>query len=293
MSDMKHPDERQNQPELTWEEVQAFVQKRQSAMDAGIHDLDADEDGPSWEQVHAFVQSHAQEAEAMEQSGDEESGSLLAAIKDMFKSNSMNEEEWAVEEKRRRKIVETLLPDGNVRPLFTSETCLLCKDQPQPRELYAITDMGHKEPKSKKSSAIGVRVRAKVGSLVPLQIACCKRCRKNYRIASYLSLVVMLVVIVLGLLLLSLAPVARALEKAHEATPLLLFIATVPVGWLLGRVAAQAFIKAHSHQTKFDIGEIPFVARMEAAGWFPLYEGKEVSRLVFSKERLKGDWFTQ
>jgi hypothetical protein len=289
MSENQRPTEGQGKKELTWEEVQAFVEKRQKAVENGEPDVDSD-GGPSWEEVQAFVEKNKGETVGTE--GAKEKG-LIDNLRSFLDPDHIKEEDWDQEEARRRKIVEQLLPDGNVRLLFESETCLLCNDTPHPRECYAVTDMGHVEPKGKKSSAFGFRVKTKVGSMVPLQISCCSRCRRNYRIASYLSLVVTVLVIGLTLLLLALPAVERALVGISDAVPLIIFLLSVPIGWAAGRLACMQYIKAKSRETKFHIDEIPFVARMEAVGWFPLYDSKDVSRLIFSKERLSGDWFTK
>lgn len=193
-----------------------------------------------------------------------------------------------------RALVADLLPGGNLRPLFESESCLLCNTpEKNPRELYALTDMGHKEPEGEKTSAIGLKVKTKVGSMAPLQIACCSRCRKNYRIAANLRLGIVLLLVALSLLLLTRQSIEGALSSVHSLLPVIAFIAMIPISWGIGTAAANAFIKKKAQETEFDIEEIPFIQQMVDRGWFQLYGKKQVSQLVFSKERLKGDWFTK
>lgn len=188
--------------------------------------------------------------------------------------------------------VSRLLPGGDVAPLFASETCLFCKgDRPNPRTYYGITDMGHAQPESQKTSALGFRVKTKVGSMVPLQIAACAHCRRNHLIASYLKLVTIVVLMALSLLVLTLPPISKALLSVHEGLSLLVFVAMLPISWLLSMMLTNRFIAKHSAETRFDIAEIPFVQRMIEMGWFPLYDGGSVSRLVFSKKRLSQGWF--
>lgn len=286
----------QEKQELSWEAVALVLQRRQEAIDNGLDPDEIDEgDGPKWEDVQAFLLAQQKLNPQKTKDEVEKSGEgVLDSVKKFFDfgGNSVSKEDWPEEEARRRDIVESLLPGGNVKPLYESPVCLLCEKDPLPRDGYAVTDMGHPDPPGKKSSAIGIRVKTKVGSMVPIQIACCPRCKKNYRIASYLSLVVTIVTIVLAIGILAIPGVNRALLNANEALPLILFVISIPLGFLLGRLFSNAFIKKKSAETKFNIAEIPFVARMEAMGWFPLYDSKsEVSRLVFSKERIKGDWF--
>ncbi len=188
--------------------------------------------------------------------------------------------------------VKRLLPGGDVSPLFESETCLLCKgDHPRPRSYYAITDMGHKEPEGKKTTALGFRVKTKVGSMVPLQIAACPHCRKVHMTAAYLKLVTIVAIMAAALLILTLQPVAKVLLSLHESFSLLIFLAMIPVSWAVGTTLNNRYIAKHSVETRFDIAEIPFVHRMIEMGWFPLYDSGKTSRLVFSKKRLSQGWF--
>lgn len=190
--------------------------------------------------------------------------------------------------------VKAMLPDGSVKELFESESCLICNEEALPRDGYAICDMGHKEPEGTRRSVIGLKVKTKVGSIVPLQISCCKRCRRNHRIASFLSLFTTLIIVGLGIGIMAVPSVAAALYNINEAMSLIIFILLIPAGYFLGRLFALLFKRAMAKQTKFNVLEIPYIAKMAERGWFPLnINADKEPQLIFSKDRLKRGWFTE
>lgn len=198
-----------------------------------------------------------------------------------------------VQEKQRkeeyRETVRKLLPRGTVSPLSESEECLLCNtEQKGERKYYAIMDMGHAEPAGKKTSAIGIRVNTNVGSIVPLQIACCERCRRNHLIGSYLKSCIIVAMMIAGLVILSIPVINQALSAIYGALPMLTYIALFFVSWLGANIVSRAFFKSRSRKTHFTVNKIPFVAEMMQHGWFLLYSnGKDQDRLFFSKTKLK------
>lgn len=199
-------------------------------------------------------------------------------------------------ESEHRALVADMLPDGNVKPLYESETCLLCKDpeDTRSRTCYAVTDMGHKEPPGTKPSAIMLRVKTKVGSIVPLQISCCDRCKRNHRIASFLQMATMIIIMGLGLLIMSRPSVSAQLYEINEAMGLILFVLLLPISYLIGKVLTRAFRLQTGKKTRFDIRELPLIAQMVERGWFPLNKNTMSEPVViFSKERLKKGWFTE
>ena len=80
------------------------------------------------------------------------------------------------------KITLSYLPE-NVDELHTSDKCWLCKGERRDASCFAVLDLGHPEPEYKKGMffGFGKKVRAQIGSLLSLPIACCSKCRNRFR----------------------------------------------------------------------------------------------------------------
>ena len=191
------------------------------------------------------------------------------------------------------ELLKALLPEEGVRPLMQSDTCLFCKgDKKYPREYYAITDFAHKEPQRTKTSVIGIKVKASVGSLIPVQIACCKKCRRNYLTRDYLPWIITAAVTIVLIVLLSIVPLRESLIAINELLPLAIFAGVFILGFLIGQIARNAFVKAKESQTLFEVCELPIIKKMLEKGWFSLFGEKGSIRLIFSKKRLERGWFS-
>lgn len=188
-------------------------------------------------------------------------------------------------------VVRSLLPAQGVAPLFESETCLLCRNEPKgKREWFATTDFGHIEPRGTKSNIFGLKTKAKLGSMVPLQIACCSRCKKAYNLSDMLTVISMGIAVVVCLLLLAIAPVKSFVLGMNELAPLLFLVFFIFIGYVTGKIITTAYLAKQSKYVIFDIAEIPYIAELLERGWFSIY-GDGKNRLIFSKARLKRGWF--
>lgn len=204
--------------------------------------------------------------------------------------NKSSKEDLDIEE--HRALVASMLPNGNVRPLFESEICLLCQKEAQKRTCYAVTDMGNKEPEGTKPTALMIRVKTKIGSILPLQIACCDRCKRNHRIDSLIMMLIMLITLGVGLFVLSRSSVAAALYSVNKGLSFIIFLALIPISFGVGKLLRVIFRKKAEKETIFNVCEIPFVVQLTDRGWFPLNTNAEKEpTLVFSKEKLKKGWF--
>ena len=174
-----------------------------------------------------------------------------------------------------------------------SDTCLLCAgEKKNPREYYAITDLAHKEPQRTKTSVIGIKVKANVGSLIPVQIACCKRCRRNFLMRDYLPWIITVAITIALIAILSVVPLRESLVGINELLPLAIFAGVFVAGYLIGQIVRNAFVKAKESQTLFDVGKLPIIKKMLEKGWFSLFGEKKGLRLIFSKKRLERGWFS-
>ncbi|MEL7610815.1 MAG: hypothetical protein AAGU74_15085 [Bacillota bacterium] len=190
-------------------------------------------------------------------------------------------------------VLMSLIPEEGISSLFEGQTCKLCADgNPRPRTCYVITDIGHPEPKRVKRNILGFKSRAKVGSLIPIQISCCARCRKNFLVYEYLPIALMLLLPAIALIVLSIQDVSFALAKIHEFLPFLIFVVSIVVGWGLGRIIKALYKKSKSRETLFDIWQLPLMQKLKKIGWEPLSDDKNGSRVIFTKKRIARGVYT-
>jgi len=190
------------------------------------------------------------------------------------------------------ELLMNLVPEEGVAPLFTGDQCQLCVGEPRKATCYAFTDIGHAEPERIKRNFLGMKSRARVGSMIPLQIAACDRCRWNYQLLEFLPTILGLLFPVAALIALSIGSVQRALAAVGEWVPLLVFVAAVGVGFLASILSRTLIRKYKSRETLFDAWQLPVMKKLKGLGWFSLTEDKRGARLVFSKKRLIRGVFT-
>ena len=189
--------------------------------------------------------------------------------------------------------IEALLPDGGISDLFTDEQCVLCKGETRnPRKWYALSDLGHAEPKRRETGFLGIKRAAKMGSILPVQLSCCGKCRCRFLTAEYLPLSVGLMITAGALAALSFRALREALSTLTPALPFLVFIAAALVGLALGFLLRKFLLKRFSKHTHMNIFGLPKLIDMRRRGWFELYESRGASKIIFSRNRLKQGLFT-
>lgn len=188
--------------------------------------------------------------------------------------------------------IMALMPEDGISDLFESEKCLLCEDRPNQRTCYAMTDLGNSEPKRSRRNFLGIKMPFKFGSIVPVQIASCGKCRRNYRTVEYLPTAVSIFVAAIALIALSVLEVSQSLAAIHPILPFALFILFVLIGFGAGKLIRALLIKKLGLQTKFNIFDIPKLKRMQEKGWEPIQPNEPVSRVIFGNKRLSRGIFT-
>ena len=192
----------------------------------------------------------------------------------------------------REQNLKELLPDGSISPLHESKECLFCAGLDVGlREYYAITDLAHVEPKTTKRNVIGMEVDSEVGTILPVEIACCSRCKKNHQTANAIPILTMIATIILGIILLGLKPYNQWLVSVNEILPVVFFILLIPIGYFLGQLFRISYINKKSKRTIFDIFEIPMLKKMREFGWFSLFGKKDDTKLIFSRDRLQNRFY--
>ena len=177
-----------------------------------------------------------------------------------------------------------LQPEGTVAQLFESKTCQLCKTEPKGEtSCYAVFDMAHEEPK-----ALARRrflSRQTTGFMVPLQFACCPKCRRRMLIEAYLPLITPIVLLAAVLPFVMTEQIAQTLRQKAAWLPLLLVACALFGGYLIGKLLAWLYRKRCSDSMYTDVREHPFVKKMEEKGWRPLYNDRK-PHIAFTKKRI-------
>jgi len=196
--------------------------------------------------------------------------------------------------KRKLDVTDSLMPEGGVSCLFTSQECLLCKGEEKgARACYANTDIGHVEPKTPTRNAIGIKITARTGSLVPLQIACCAQCKRRLLMVDYLPNVLAVGFSLLALILLSIDTLREALMGIHSFLPTLVFLVAVLVSITGTRFLRRGFIARAQEKTWLRALDLPELAGMRERGWFEINAGGDgLTRFVFAKKRIRQGLYT-
>lgn len=185
-------------------------------------------------------------------------------------------------------VLQSNLPEEPVHTLFSGPECKLCKGEKKgERAYYALVDMAHPEPKREKRNAIGMKSQVRVGSLLPLQVGTCKKCRNRMLILEYLPVLLPLVAGMAMLLLFMLPAVSEGLAAVAKMLPLAVFAFVILFALLLGRLIKRSLMKKYSAEMHLEITELPFFKALMERGWFVLSRNGNATRIVFSKSRMQ------
>ncbi len=182
-------------------------------------------------------------------------------------------------------LFESLLPEDGVARLFESSECTLCKTEPKgKRSTFAIIDFGHNEPEDLQMRKLFQKNR--VGFMLPLQFACCGKCRRRILLLEYLPALG----VIIGLI--PLIPFfvnphwMQNLRAVASWFPLVLAVAAIGIGYLAGKLLVKSLKKRFSGLMYWNLMEHPVTQELIAKGWFPLFEEKRTVTPVFTKKRI-------
>ncbi len=182
------------------------------------------------------------------------------------------------------ELYESLLPTGGVAKLFTDTHCALCKHEPRnERSGYAILDMAHPEPKRVQRWLLGKKV-SKFGTMIPVQMSICSKCRRTFLIIEYLPTVLAVVIGLGGLFLLGTGEIADYLTNIFSFLPFVAWLVLAGLGVLIGRLVAKSIAKKANERMYVDALQQPTLAEMVAKGWMPVSNSRV--KLLFSKSRI-------
>ncbi|MBR0507620.1 MAG: hypothetical protein IJJ86_03330 [Clostridia bacterium] len=177
-----------------------------------------------------------------------------------------------------------LQPEGTVAQLFESEACTLCTTELKGKaSCYAVFDMAHEEPK--KLAARKWLSKQKTGFMVPLQFACCTKCRRRILLAEYLPLIVPIVLTAVILPFVAIERFRQTLVQTAQWLPLALVFAALVGGYGIGKLLAYLWRRRSESVMIADVRKHPLVVEMEEKGWRPLF-GERRPHLAFTKRRI-------
>lgn len=187
-------------------------------------------------------------------------------------------------------------PPFMVEPLAASKECLLCRDEePEKTECWALIDLKKPDPEGDWTIALGSKKLSVKGAdmILPLQIACCKKCRSSYRLFAYLPTVCALLTAALTLCLVSIDAIYRALYSVGSWMPFAVMLAGVLVAFCVHCLLKMIIAKDLSRKMRTDVSEIPAVKELMDRGFTEVNEKKfGVSNYVFSDTLRKTGVYT-
>ena len=182
-------------------------------------------------------------------------------------------------------LVETLLPEGGIARLFESKDCQFCKTEVKgKRRGYAILDMAHPEPKRVQKWLFGSRT-ARIGTMIPLQMSVCPKCRRRFLLMEYLPVVIPVVVGFVALMVVSMDSVRNPLVNLSMFAPFGAWIVATLVGVIAGKLLTDGLERSWSKEMETNVMRHPVIVEMVNKGWTPI-TAKSRTKLLFSKSRL-------
>lgn len=189
--------------------------------------------------------------------------------------------------------LKALMPEDGIADLFITRECVLCKgDRKGKRRYYGMVDLGNPLPRSSRPDTMGFKPKAKAGSIVPVQLAACSRCRRNYLLAGYLPVYLATGFALAALVVMSIRSLREALMAVTYGLPFYVFAGATLLGIILGAALRSSALKKLKNETEFQVMNLPKLKAMAEKGWFELYPQKRVSRLIFTKKRLRAGVYT-
>lgn len=181
-------------------------------------------------------------------------------------------------------LFSSLLPQEGIAHLFESEKCTLCKTNPNAADGFAIYDMAHSEPKRLQRKSL-FSAQGKTGFMVPLQFACCKRCRSRLLWQEYLPMIGSILGVGLGVLLTLSEELSMQWRASFAALPLVLVAGGLAAGFGIAHLVRFLLRRRWAKRMHLDVRTHPIVHAMKALGWFSVFGGRS-GKVVLTKRRI-------
>jgi hypothetical protein len=188
---------------------------------------------------------------------------------------------------KRWEITQSLLPD-NVDDLHQSENCHFCAQDPQPRAYYGSVDLANPEPASMKGMffGFGKKVRTQIGSLLPISISCCRRCRRAFLMTDVVRYLTPFVFLVVAILLSLIPPFYALLNSLGAYVSTIFVVAMFLIGIGVGKLFFISYVTKKGKAVRFNIFDIPILEKMKDKGWFVMENDSIVTKVMFSKNKF-------
>lgn len=191
-----------------------------------------------------------------------------------------------------RSVVETYLKEADaeaVAGLFESETCTLCRKSPEKKTSYAVYDLGHPAEKPVKTSKIEFLLKksSSFDVLVPLQFACCDKCRRRLWWQRNVKGVCVLAALIPVVLPVSLERSAEALRRIDRLMPIAIVLAALLIGLAVGSFLKKKLAARWQEETILHVKEHPVAKALLEKGWRPAMNPEEKTEtLVFTRKPI-------
>ena len=182
-------------------------------------------------------------------------------------------------------LYETLLPEGGIARLFEERDCQFCKPPvKRQRRGYAILDMAHPEPRRVQTWLFGKRA-ARIGTMIPVQMGICPKCRSRFLLMEYLPILIPVVVGIAALFIFSMDAVKGPLVDISMFAPFGGWLVSMLIAVLAGKLVTDGLARGWSKEMETDVMKHPVIAEMVEKGWAPI-TAKSRTKLLFSKSRM-------
>ena len=182
-------------------------------------------------------------------------------------------------------ITKTLIPKA-YDEVSVSNTCYFCKGEPEETTAYANIMLAHEEPITYKKTLFSLgkkNLRAQIGSLLPMSIPVCSRCRRVFKLITAIKWLTAAACTAAGYGIWVLIDKLGFLGDKASPIFYLVIVLAAGFGYFLGKVVSVAYAKRQSERVHLDIFEIDILADMKEKGWFLLQDNSTSSALVFKK----------
>lgn len=179
------------------------------------------------------------------------------------------------------RFVSETVPADVLCDIAEGDYCKLCACDSDVRKAscYGMTDLGHEQPAEQSTS--------KFGTVLPITVRVCKRCRRNYRLVQYLPTAVGMLIAVAALIIICMPSVNDKILEADFVVPVLMrpfciFAITLALAILLCTGMRRLLIEKLSKKTVFNIFDVRGMEVLKETGWKKLYQNKHFSEILFS-----------